>query len=76
MQKILTTKSGAQSITEIIEDEHGGEIVTHYVINAEGVKSTKTCTCTCLGKGSASKTCDSSSNPICNCTGSTASIIC
>lgn len=39
MEQILNLKSGAKVITEIIEDEHGSEIITHYVINSEGVKS-------------------------------------
>ena len=76
MQQILNLKSGAKSITEIIEDEHGGEIVTHYVQYADGTTATKTCTCTCQGKGSASKTCSANSDPTCDCTGDSARIIC
>lgn len=76
MQQVMTLRSGAKVVTEIVEDDHGGEIVTHHVIYADGTLSTKTCTCTCMGKGSDSKTCSTSSNPTCDCTGSSARVSC
>lgn len=76
MQQVITLRSGAKVVTEIFEEDHEDEIVTHYIIYADGTLSTKTCTCTCEGKGSASKTCDASSNATCDCTGSSASISC
>ena len=66
MRQEIALKSGARIINEIIEDDHGGEIVTHFVIGADGGAGTKTCTCTC-SEHSTSKTCDSSSNPTCDC---------
>lgn len=76
MQQVMTLRSGAKVVTEIVEDDHGGEIVTHHIIYADGSLSTKTCTCTCAGKGSDSKTCDASSSPSCDCTGSSARVSC
>jgi len=76
MQHVMTLRSGAKVVNEIVEDEHGGEIVSHHIVYADGTLSTKTCTCTCAGKGSASKTCNAGSRATCDCTGSSARISC
>lgn len=76
MQHIMKLRSGAEVITDVIEDDHGGEIVTQYIKFSDGTLGTKTCTCTCPGKGSQSKTCNAGSSPLCDCTGSSARVSC
>ena len=76
MRQVLTLKSGARSVLEIIDDGHDGEIVTHYLEFKGGKKSTMTCTCTCSGSGSVSKTCKTGSSPVCDCTGSAPVLTC